>query len=95
LVAANRDERLSRKWEAPDRHWREFPDIIGGWDVVGDGSWFAVNESGLVASVLNRKGTLGPQLGKRSRGELVIEVLTHADVSISAEALAQINLDAY
>lgn len=95
ILGANRDEMLTRAFEPPDRHWPEMPDIIGGWDSVGKGSWLAVNKSGLVASVMNRASTLGPHKGKRSRGELVIEALNHADASAAAEALVQINLKAY
>jgi hypothetical protein len=49
----------------------------------------------VVATILNRKGTLGPAIGKRSRGELVIEALDHADASSAAEAMAYLDAGAY
>jgi len=37
---------------------------------------------------MNRMNSLGPLPGKRSRGELVLEALDHADAREAAEALA-------
>ncbi|MDH5489233.1 MAG: NRDE family protein, partial [Rhodospirillaceae bacterium] len=39
--------------------------------------------------------TLGPMSGKRSRGELVLEALDHAEATIAADAICDINGDAY
>src|SRR3546814_20702272 len=49
----------------------------------------------VVAAILNRRGSLGPAPGKRSRGELVLEALDHADALAAAEALAELNPQAY
>ena len=54
-----------------------------------------VNDDGLVAAVLNRRGTLGPEPGKRSRGELVLEALDHAEAYVAAEALRALDPAAY
>ena len=67
LIAANRDEKLDRAWDAPGPHW---PGLIGGRDRSGGGSWMAMGGHGVVAAILNRPGSLGPEAGKRSRGEL-------------------------
>jgi hypothetical protein len=64
-------------------------------DELGGGSWLGLNDSGVVAAVLNRHGTLGPAAGRRSRGELVLEALDHADAAAAAEALADLNPRAY
>ena len=53
----------------------------------GGGTWLGLNDDGVVAAVLNRRGTLGPEPGKRSRGELVLEALDHAEAQDAAEAL--------
>ena len=53
LIAANRDERLDRPWQAPGRHWPEQPNIVGGRDGLGGGSWLAVNDCGVAAAVAN------------------------------------------
>jgi hypothetical protein len=91
LLAANRDELRSRPWRPPARHWPDRPDVLAGLDVQAGGSWLGVNDDGVVAAVLNRVGSLGPQIGKRSRGELVLEALDHA----AAKALADLDPDAY
>ncbi|HEY0421623.1 MAG TPA: NRDE family protein [Acetobacteraceae bacterium] len=91
LIAANRDEMGDRPWRAPGRHWPDRPDIVAGYDELAGGSWFGVNESGLVAGVLNREGTLGPQADKRSRGELVLDALDHADAVEAAGALSHLD----
>jgi hypothetical protein len=88
LLAGNRDEMEGRSWRAPGHHWPLAPDVVGGYDELAEGSWLAINDHGVVATILNRKGTLGPAIGKRSRGELVIEALDHADASSAAEAMA-------
>ena len=79
VLAANRDERLSRPWRPPARHWDDRPDVIGGFDDAAGGSWIALNDDGVAAVVLNRRDSLGPEEGKRSRGELVLEAVDHAD----------------
>ncbi len=95
IIAANRDESLSRKFEPPARHWQDFPDVVGGWDAVRGGTWMAVNDAGVVAAIINRENSLGPHDNKRSRGELVLEALTHADASAAAESLAYIKPSSY
>ncbi|MDH5188825.1 MAG: NRDE family protein [Rhodospirillaceae bacterium] len=95
LIAANRDELVDRPWAEPARHWPERPQTIGGLDKTGGGSWLGMNDYGLIAGVLNRPGTLGPVADKRTRGELVLEALDHADATTAADALCDINPGAY
>jgi len=95
LIGANRDELLSRKWSPPARHWDDRPTIVGGLDCQAGGSWLGINDNGVVAGILNRTGTLGPEANKRSRGELVLEALEHADSRSAADALAGLNGLAY
>jgi Transport and Golgi organisation 2 len=95
LLAANRDELRSRPWRPPARHWPDRPDVVAGRDVEAGGSWLGVNDDGVVAAVLNRVGSLGPAAGKRSRGELVLEALDHADAAAAAAALVDLDADAY
>jgi hypothetical protein len=64
-------------------------------DELAGGSWLGVNDTGVVAGVLNRKDSLGPDPKLRSRGELVLEALDHADAVDSAEALAELSPDAW
>jgi hypothetical protein len=95
LIAANRDELAHRPWEPPGRHWPDRPNVTGGLDRLGGGSWLGLNDEGVAAAVLNRKGSLGPKPGRRSRGELVLEALDHADARDAAEALAALDPAAY
>ena len=95
LVAANRDELASRPAHAPARHWADRVHVTAGLDVQAGGSWLGVNDDGLVAAVLNRRGTLGRAAGKRSRGELVLEALDHAEAYHAAEALSGLDPAAY
>jgi hypothetical protein len=87
LLAANRDELRSRPSLPPGRHWPDRPHVRAGLDVEAGGTWLGLNDDGLVAGVLNRRGTLGPAFGKRTRGELVLEALDHAEAYHAAEAL--------
>ena len=95
LLAANRDELRSRPWRPPGRHWPDRPDVVAGQDELAGGSWLGINDYGVVAAILNRVGTLGPAAGKRSRGELVLEALDHADAVEAAAALADLDPAAY
>ncbi len=95
VIAANRDELRGRPSRRPDRHWRDRPQVTGGRDLLAGGSWLAINDDGVVAAVLDRRGSLGPAAGKRSRGELVLEALDHAEARTAATALADLDPDAY
>ena len=95
VVGANRDEMAGRPWQPPARHWADRPNVVAGLDELAGGSWLGLNDEGLVAGVLNRHGTLGPETGKRSRGELVLDALDHADAGEAARALADLDTRAY
>jgi hypothetical protein len=95
LIGANRDEMIDRPWHAPGRHWPDRPEVVAGLDVLAGGSWLGINDWGVAAAVLNRTGSLGPAPGLRSRGELVLEALDHADAVDAAEALSYLDPDAY
>ena len=95
LVGANRDELVHRPWKPPGRHWPDRADVTAGLDVEAGGSWLGVNDDGVVAGILNRTGSLGPKAGKRSRGELVLDALDHADARDAAAALADLDGRAY
>jgi uncharacterized protein with NRDE domain len=95
LLAANRDEMVARPWRPPGRHWPDRPEVVAGLDELAGGSWLGINDHGVVAGILNRHGSLGPAAGQRSRGELVLEALDHADAAAAAEALVAIEPRAY
>lgn len=91
LLAANRDERVDRACLAPGRHWADQPDVVAGLDVAGGGTWLGINDAGVVATVLNRAGTLGPAPGKRSRGVLPLLALRHGSARAAAVAIAALD----
>ena len=95
LIGANRDEMIDRPAKPPARHWPDRPEVVAGLDLEAGGSWLGVNDWGLAAAVLNRQGSLGRATGMRSRGELVLEALDHADAVDAAAALSDLSPAAY
>jgi uncharacterized protein with NRDE domain len=95
IVAANRDEMVDRPWTPPARHWPDRDHVIAGRDELAGGTWLGLNDDGLIAGVLNRSGTLGPDPDLRSRGELPLEALDHAEAVAVAEALFDLDPHAY
>ncbi len=95
LIAGNRDEMADRPASPPARHWSDRPEVTAGLDQLGGGTWMGINDYGVIAIILNRMGSLGPQIGKRSRGELPLEALDHADAEAAVEALSQLDGTAY
>ncbi len=95
ILAANRDEKTDRSWHPPAAHWPDRPQVVAGRDALAGGTWLGINEFGLLAGLLNRKGSLGPMDGFRSRGELPLEALDHADAADAAKALEAIDPASY
>jgi uncharacterized protein with NRDE domain len=95
VLGANRDEMIERPARPPGRHWPDRPEVVAGMDELAGGSWLGLNDHGVVAAILNREGSLGPAPGQRSRGELVLEALDHADALEAAMALGDIDPRAY
>jgi len=94
LIAANRDERLDRPWDAPGAYWPEQPGNVAGRDRLGGGTWMAMRD-GLVAAVLNRPGSLGPAPGKLSRGGLPLMAAGHGSAAAAADAMLALDGAAY
>ncbi len=95
LLAANRDESADRPWRAPGRHWPDRENVVAGRDELAGGSWLGINDAGIAAGVLNRRDSLGPDPLLRSRGELVLEALDHADAADAAAALGDLDGHSY
>ena len=95
-MAANRDERLDRPWEPPARHWPHLAaGITGGRDATAGGTWMGMNRAGVVAAVLNRPGSLGPDPRLRSRGELPLLALAAETARAAASRIAALDAGRY
>jgi len=86
ILLANRDEYYDRPSLAA-AFWEDLPEIYGGRDLVGGGTWLGVTRRGRFAAVTNYRDPSAP-LGSRTRGELVADFLK-SDVS-AATYLEQI-----
>ncbi len=95
IVGANRDERFDRAFQPPARWWPDAPDIVAGRDVLGGGSWFGVNDDGVVATIVNGMHRLGPLDGKASRGELVLRALREPDATAAARTAGALAPERY
>ena len=95
ILAANRDERLDRPWDPPAAYWPDRPGTVAGRDRTAGGTWMGMNRHGVVATVLNRPGTLGPAEGKRSRGELPLIALDHPTAAQAAAAIQRLDAGAW
>lgn len=94
VVAANRDEFLERPATAP-LVLLERPRIVGGRDLQAGGTWLGISECGVVAGLLNRRTVEPPVSSKRSRGLLLLEVLTSESAAAAEQTLAAIDPEAY
>jgi uncharacterized protein with NRDE domain len=95
ILAANRDELRSRPWLPPARHWAEREHVVAGIDALAGGTWLALNDDGVCAAILNRSHTLGQAENKRSRGELPLEAVDHAEAHEATKALTAIDPFSY
>jgi uncharacterized protein with NRDE domain len=95
ILAANRDELRTRPWLPPARHWAERKHVVAGIDELAGGTWLALNDDGVCAAILNRSRSLGPAEDKRSRGELPLEAVDHAEAHDAAKALAALDPFSY
>lgn len=94
-IGANRDELLDRPWDPPARHWPDRPGIIAGRDRLAGGTWLGLNDRGMVAALLNRTGSLGPAIGKRSRGALPLIALEETTIEAAAARISALDSSRY
>ena len=95
VVAANRDEFLARPTAPPGILRSDRPCAFGGRDLVAEGTWLGVNESGLVAGMLNRRTSALLDPDCRSRGQLCLDMLGHARAVEAAAAAVKEPADRY
>lgn len=96
VVAANRDEKYDRPSALPSLVGTK-PRIFAGKDLRAGGTWLGVNESGLLAGILNRKASAGndPRNNFRSRGLLCLDLLGCRTVGQACGVLASQGKAAY
>ena len=88
ILAANRDEYYRRPTALAD-FWEDQPNILGGRDLSGGGTWLSLNRSGRLAAVTNYREASESQ-APRSRGELTTNFLNN-DLNISTYAQQAMN----
>ena len=74
VVCANRDEFLARPTQIA-HFWPDFPQIFGGRDSLGGGSWMGVSTQGRFAAVTNIRNPAANRDDVQSRGLLVSQFL--------------------
>jgi len=94
VVAANRDEFLTRP-ARPPLLLREHPRVVGGRDEHAGGTWLGITERGVVAGLLNRRTAAAPVASKRSRGLLLLDVLTAESAAAAVGLLAATDASTY
>ncbi|MBU6374603.1 MAG: NRDE family protein [Bdellovibrionales bacterium] len=77
VILHNRDEFLNRPFEKAAVHTSNGESLIFGTDLVGGGTWLAVNKVGQFAAVLNIRTSPNQPKKPKSRGVLPIEVLSY------------------
>jgi uncharacterized protein with NRDE domain len=93
-IAANRDEYLDRPAEGPALREGRSGAVIAPLDRRAGGTWWGLNAAGVFAAVTNRP-TLSLDPTRRSRGQLVLDVLGARSAADAAEALSRLDPDAY
>jgi uncharacterized protein with NRDE domain len=89
VVAANRDEWLTRPTTATTVLRPASPRILGGRDEVAGGTWMATSDNGVVAGLTNRPPGPAGRLERRSRGELPLFLAGHPSATLAAEAFVR------
>ena len=74
VVAANRDELYARA-AAPPQLLATSPRVVGGRDLTKGGTWLGATEVGFFVGVTNQRSWTMPDPQRRSRGELVLDLL--------------------
>jgi uncharacterized protein with NRDE domain len=94
IVAANRDEYLSRPSEPPALRTGPWGLALAPRDVRAGGSWLGFSATGVFAAVTNRPCP-EPDPQRRSRGLLVFDALSAASAAQAAERLEGLPRRAY
>lgn len=86
VVAANRDESLSRPSSHPTQ-LLSLPWVYGGQDLLAGGTWLGVNEWGVGVGVLNRQASTPADPHCRSRGHLCLDALKQKSAEAAVHSI--------
>lgn len=75
IVVANRDEFYERPTAQAD-WWQEFPEMLAGKDLTGNGSWFGMSKTGKFSALTNYRDGFNIKKNAPTRGKLVTNFLT-------------------
>lgn len=95
IVAANRDESLSRPADPPHLWTERRPRLVAGRDQQAGGTWMGLNEHGVFAGLTNLWDGNPPDPSRRSRGELVLDILAARSLDEASERRAAWEAEAY
>ena len=91
VVAGNRDEFHARE-AAPLGQWADDATIIAGRDLLSQGTWMGVSNTGRFGIVTNIRNPEGPDPQKASRGALVANWLARGELPAMLDAFNPFNL---
>lgn len=94
IVAANRDEYYARPAASP-RVVREGPRVVAGVDLEKGGTWMGANERGLFVALTNQRSHEPAPRRPASRGGVVLDALSQADVDGVDALLGRLDPSAY
>lgn len=95
LIAANRDEFLSRPSTSPEVLLEE-PWVFGGRDLQSGGTWLGINSYGMFVGILNRRSAgKRERVEKRSRGLLCLDLLKTKDTVEARGVLSRERVEIY
>jgi uncharacterized protein with NRDE domain len=94
VVAANRDEMCARPTAAADVIL-DAPRTVGGRDLSKGGTWLGATAAGFLVAVTNQRGYGGRDEAMKSRGTLVLDLLSRGALGAALDHLRSIDAREY
>jgi len=80
ILAANRDEFFERPALSAD-FWPSAPNILGGIDIISNGTWLGISRNGRFAAITNYRDPLAQVNDPISRGKITSQFLQSENIS--------------
>ena len=90
MIAANRDEQVSRPSAPPSVRAVGPMTVLAPTDLLAGGSWLGLNTAGLFVGITNRFGQPSDP-SRKSRGALVLAALEHSSRAAAADMISSLN----